>query len=112
MHYVAKCMNGNTTLPETKVPRSILLSAFADNPQLLSSLNISQSTTEINGNSTNIATTSVESPVKNSISSDENQLFSPIYPSSPWIINNNEYSTYVNAFKSIDTQNQGYIEGN
>ncbi|KAI8342361.1 hypothetical protein BC941DRAFT_466035 [Chlamydoabsidia padenii] len=116
MHYVAKCMGGNTSLPHANAPDSILKSARGESPSLATMTTPPPRTTEKLGSTSRPPPPPPPPPPagRHSRSNSVGQytdLFAPLTPGHPWNVDKNEIDAYMDVFNSIDTGHKGYIEG-
>ncbi|SAM03165.1 hypothetical protein [Absidia glauca] len=128
MHYVAKCMSGNTSLPHANAPDSILKSARGESPSLatMTTSKPSPRTTDKLGPTSPpprppppappasapappVSTTATSTPDQLPRSTPD--IFSPLTQNHPWNVDKTEIDAYNHAFNTIDTGNKGYIEG-
>lgn len=129
MHYVAKCMSGNTSLPHANAPDSILKSARGESPSLatMTTSKPSPRTTDKLGPTSppprppppappvsTAATTSTPDSLPRPTPVTQQQqpdIFSPLTQNHPWNVDKTEIDAYNDAFNTIDSGNKGYIEG-
>jgi hypothetical protein len=121
MHYVAKCMSGNTSLPHANAPDSILKSARGEYPSL-AKMTSPRTTDKLGPTSPPPRPPPPAPPVSTAATSTPNQptpvtqqqppdIFSPLTQNHPWNVDKTEIDAYNHAFNTIDSGNKGYIEG-